>query len=299
MRFAKHLINALGTALGVTLFTFLVLRVVPGDPIELMLGESATAASRDLLRSQLGLSESFGTQLIHFLSRLAHGSLGTSIARHEPVTELILTHLPYTALLAFSAVASGAVIGIPLGVLSAYFSKRRELQKFDRALFPLSLFLLAIPTFWIGPLLVMSFSLHWPWLPVSTFRTWQGLILPTATLGLGMSAYLLQTTRAAVLECLSAEYIRTAYAKGAHSWQVLFRHALPNAFGPVFTVILLQLGHLLAGAVITETIFDWPGVGNLLVTAVMQRDYPVVQGVVLVVSVIYALVNSLNEVEFI
>ncbi|MBI3558453.1 MAG: ABC transporter permease [Deltaproteobacteria bacterium] len=279
------------TILGVTLLVFLVLRVIPGDPVDLMLGESAAPASRAALRSKLELDLPLSRQLVHYARRLAHGDLGMSLTRGKPVTQLIGQTIPCTLLLAFSASAFANLLGIPAGVLAAYRPRRRV----AKSIFAVSILASALPVFWLGPLLVIAFSLHWPWLPISAFGSWGGLILPTIAIGVGLAAHISQTTRAAVIEVLHSDFIRTARAKGNSEARVLFRHALPVASRPLLTVSALQFGHLLAGAVIAETVFDWPGLGKLAYDALMQRDYPTIQGTVLVVTLIYVGLNILTD----
>lgn len=257
-----------------------------------MLGDLATPESRRLLTAQLGLDRPLLAQLLGFVSGLLHADLGVSIARHRSVTALISERVPYTLLLAATASLFANLVGISLGVLAAH----RPSGTLARATFAASIVLLAIPVFWLGPLLVIAFSLRWPWLPVSSFRDLSGLVLPALTMGLGLSASVFQTTRASVLECLGADFIRTAHAKGAGSLRVLFRHALPVAGIPILTVSALQFTHLLAGAVLTETIFDWPGIGKLMFDAILMRDYPLVQGSVLLIALIYVAMSMLTDV---
>ncbi|MEW6057418.1 MAG: ABC transporter permease [Bdellovibrionota bacterium] len=286
----KSLARCIALATGIACLVFFVLHLVPGDPVELMLGETSEPRQYELLRAKLGLDRPMSVRFHGFLKNLVHGDLGTSIASQNPVARLILEALPYSLLLAVSVVLLGSCMGIPLGVLAAH-SRKKSFQLFSWV----SIVFVAIPSFWLAPLLVLLFSFRWPWLPVSSFDHWSGLVLPTLTLGLSLAGYLFQTTRVAVNECLSSDYIRTAYAKGLKPSRVLFRHALPNAIVPVFTVTMLQFGHLLAGTVVIETLFNWPGMGKLLHDAVLQRDYPVVQGTVLITAMIYVAINSVTD----
>lgn len=272
----------------ITAVVFLSLRALPGDPVELMLGESAAPAHREELRAKLGLDQSLSAQTLQFTSRLAHGDLGESLTRHKPVTTLIARALPNTVVLALVTALAANLFGIPLGALAAFY--RRESA--GRLLFSTLVFLAALPVFWIAPLLIIAFALRWPWLPISSFQSWSGIILPAAAQALVAGSHLGQATRAAVLEALSGDYIRTAEAKGAGPWRVLFQHALPVAATPILTLSTLQLGHLLAGSVLVETIFDWPGIGKLLYDSILARDYPTVQGVVLVIAITYVLLNA-------
>lgn len=289
---APRVLTGLATALGVTLLVFFILRAVPGDPVELMLGESASAVSRESLRNQLGLNSTLPQQLRDFAIHLIHGDLGESLTRHKPVALLIAECAPSSAALAFSASLIANLIGIPMGSYSA--SRRREWK--GKFIFAAALVFVSFPVFWLGPLLVVAFALRWPWLPISSFYNWSAIILPALAIGLGLAGYLAQTTRAAVAHTLKSDFIRTAAAKGASPSRILFCHALPASAVPIITVSALQFGHLLAGAVITETVFDWPGIGRLLYDAIMQRDYPTVQGVVLVISTTYVIINSLTDI---
>jgi peptide/nickel transport system permease protein len=279
------------TVVGVSLLVFYSLRLVPGDPVDLVLGESALPAKRAELRARLGLDLPHRVQLEKFTVGLARADLGNSYVLHRPVTTILKEHLPYTVVLAIIATLFASVVGIPLGAIWA--GKPRSF--FSRIMLSVTSIFSALPVFWLGPLLVIAFALRWPWLPVAAFREWTGIILPAATLGIGMSAALAQTTRAAVLECMNADYVRTAVAKGASFWRALFFHALPNSAVPILTVLTLQLGHLLAGAVITETIFDWPGLGKLIYDAILMRDYPTIQGATLFLAALYVVLNLLSD----
>lgn len=283
--------SGLAVAVGVAVLVFVALRAVPGDPAELMLGESASSASRAALRAELGLDQPLMRQFTHYFAGLARGNLGTSLTRHRPVARLIAETLPFTLLLAAAATVLANLVGIPAGALAAYRSRRLS----GRAIFWLSIFASALPVFWLGPLLVIAFSLRWPWLPISGFHHLQGIVLPTIAIGAGLAAHVCQTTRAAVAETLGAEFIRTALAKGASERRALFFHVLPVAIRPVAAVSALQFGNLLAGAIVAETVFDWPGLGRLAHEALIQRDYPTVQGTVLVITLIYVGINTLTD----
>jgi len=289
----RTIFRTLSTVFSVTLLAFLILRIIPGDPVELILGESASNVSRSALRADLGLDSSLSTQLLHFITKTYQGDLGVSIASHRPVIKILFERFPSTLLLALVALGTSAVIGVSYGAYAAQAPLRSRFQKLFLFLAPI---FSATPVFWLAPLLVYAFSLHAPWLPVASFREWSGLVLPTICLATGISARIALLTRVSVLECVNKDYVRTAYAKGASPRRALFKHVLPNAAVPIIAVILLQLGGLLAGAVIIETVFDWPGIGKLLFEAILARDYPVVQGVVLLTSFIYATTNQISEV---
>lgn len=299
VRLGSTAARAAVSAVGITVFVFLVLRLVPGDPVDLMLGEGTAATSRIRLRAELGLDQPLSAQLRHFVLSTIHGDLGQSLAFHKPVTKLIAETMPYTLSLALAAMVLANLCGVPLGAFLAY----RPQKKRAIGIFFISIVAVSIPVFWLGPILVMAFSLHWPWLPFSSAAIAKaGLpaiikaaILPLLATTLGLSAHLLQTSRAAVAEVLHTDFIRTAHAKGLSHARVLFRHALPAAAAPIITVSALQLGHLLAGAIVTEMLFDWPGLGKLLYDAIIRRDYPTVQGATFLVALSYIVINSLAD----
>jgi ABC-type dipeptide/oligopeptide/nickel transport system permease component len=273
--------------LGVSALVFFLLAFVPGDPVDVILGESAQAADREAMRVALGLDRPWSERLLDYYAGLLHGDLGDSLVRRTPVTDLILERLPATLMLAAAAFAWVVVVAIPLGIAAAWYQGRWP----DRAARVLALIGVSIPNFWLGPLLVLVFSIGLGWTPVSGNDEPGGLLLPAATLGLSLMAITTRMMRSSLLEIISMPYLRTARCKGLSESRVIWRHALPNAVLPTLTILGLQLGALLAGAVITEVVFAWPGIGSLLIEAVQQRDYPVIQGVVLVIALIYVIVN--------
>lgn len=285
--FIKRLLLVLPTALGVVTLVFFIIRLVPGDPVEIMLGDSAPAVDKTILRKNLGLDRPVAEQYALFLAGVAGGDLGLSVKTREPVLNEILSRWPATFALAGTAICLAGLFGVFGGVLSA-FQRGRVV---DRILQFLSLAGSAVPNFWLGPMLIIVFSIWLGWTPVSGMDGISSVVLPACTLAFGMSALVLRMTRSSVLEAASEDYIRTARARGLEEWKIFAKHALPNALLPVVTVLGLQLGALLSGAVITETIFAWPGVGRLLVEAIESRDYPLVQGCVLNVALCYVFVN--------
>ncbi|HVK61363.1 MAG TPA: ABC transporter permease [Bdellovibrionales bacterium] len=289
---ARRLALALPALIGVAIFSFLLIHFIPGDPVDIMLGDQASAADREALRHAIGLDLPLTQQFVNYAKGLARFDLGTSLMSGRKVNDVIATHLQPTLELAFAAFLLALCIGLPLGVLAARFRDRMP----DRALKGFSLLGTSAPSYWTGPILVYLFALKLNWLPISERDGFENLILPAFTLSLGLSAVLVQITRAAMLETLSEDFIRTARAKGVPEIRVYFRHALANASVPVATVIGLQLGALLTGTVIVETIFDWPGIGTLLYQSISRRDYPVVQGCILLIAVTYVLVNVLTEI---
>jgi len=290
----KRLAGALGIVLGVALLTSLLIHVVPGDPVELMLGESATAGDRAALRASLGLDRPLHQQLLGQLARLARLDLGDSLYSRRPVSAVVAERLPATVELAVAALAVAAAVALPLDILAA----RHRGGLADSAAMGVALLGLSIPSFWLGPLLILLFSVVLGWTPVSGREGLASLVLPALTLGTGMAAVLARMLRSSLLETLSEDYVRTARAKGLSPAAVLLRHALRNAALPVVTVFGMQAGALLAGAVITETVFAWPGVGSLLVEAIQRRDFPVVQGCVLLISTTYVVVNAGTDLAY-
>jgi peptide/nickel transport system permease protein len=281
---------------------FLLIHLVPGDPIVQMLGEGATAADIDALRHSYGLDAPLGQQYAHYWHGIVHADLGQSLRLHDSVTHLVAQRYPYTLALTLAALLIGIVTAVPAGVFSALHRSRWQ----DRSLGVLSLVGLSFPNFALGPILIILFSIRLGWLPVSTAGTGSifsrdfllHLILPAVTLGLSLAAILTRMVRTAMLEELNQDYIRTARAKGLTENQVVYRHALRNALIPVLTVIGLQFGSLLAGAIVTETIFSWPGIGRLTLSAISNRDYALVQGCILAVGLTYVLVNLLTDVAY-
>jgi peptide/nickel transport system permease protein len=285
---------ALVVVFGVCTLVFLLIHLVPGDPVEAMLGERAQAADRAALRAALGLDLPLWEQYLRYLAGLLRLDLGRSFLDQRPVTTILTERLPATLVLGAAALGIAVVVALPLGVLAA----RYRGGALDAGAMTLSLLGISIPNFWLGPLLILVFSLWLGWTPVSGAEAPGAIVLPAITLGTGLAAILARMVRASVLEVLGEDYVRTARAKGLGEPAVLWRHALRNAWLPVLTVIGMQLGGLLAGAVITETVFAWPGIGSLLVDAIKARDFPVVQGCVLLISVFYVLVNALTDVAY-
>ena len=279
---------------GVATLVFFFLHLTPGDPVEALLGEHARPADREALRAALGLDRPLGEQLVSYFAHLAQMDLGRSLYSQRPVATLLAERLPATAELAAAALAVAVMVALPLGVVAAM---RRD-SGWDRGAMAFSLLGASIPNFWLGPLLILAFSLGLGWFPVSGRDGGGSLVLPAVTLGTALAAILARMVRGALIETLRDEYVRTARAKGLAEWVVVTRHALRNAALPVIPLLGLQLGALLGGAVVTETVFAWPGLGQLLVEAIQRRDYPVVQGAVLLISVLYTVVNALTDLAY-
>ena len=279
---------------------FLLIHIVPGDPIVQMLGEGASAGDISALRHAYGLDAPLGEQYWHYWRGIFHGDLGQSLRLHDSVLGLIGQRYPYTLALTAAALLLGMLAALPAGVWSAL--NRSKWQ--DRTMGVASLAGLSFPNFALGPILVLLFSIRLGWLPVSgagsggVLDFLLHLILPALTLALGLAAILTRMVRTAMLEELEQDYVRTARAKGLSERTVVYRHALRNALIPVLTVIGLQFGSLLAGAIVTETIFSWPGIGRLTLSAISNRDYALVQGCILAVGLTYVAVNLLTDVAY-
>jgi len=291
----KRFMGIVPVLFGVVLLTFLLVHSVPGDPVEVMLGESASSADRMQLRADLGLDQPIYVQFGVYINKLAHGDLGVSIHSKKPIVDLLAERLPATAKLALLALSFAIFIGLPLGVVAAL----KVNQWPDKLANFISLSISAMPHFWMGPMLMMVFALWLGLLPVSGMERGFAIILPALTLGFGLAAILTRMTRASMLEVLHEDFVRTARAKGLAERSVILRHVLRAALLPIVTVLGLQLGSLLAGTVITETIFSWDGIGRLLVESIEKRDYPVTQACVLVVALVYVMVNLATDIIYI
>ena len=273
---------------------FLLIHLVPGDPIQAMLGEGAAGADIQAARHAYGLDVPLGTQYVHYWSGVLHGDLGRSLRLNKPVRDLVAQAYPATLALTLAALSFAILLSIPAGVRSATRRNRWD----DRALSFVSLLGLSFPNFALGPILVLLFAIRFDWLPVSGAGSWRSLILPAVTMGGSLAAILTRMVRTSMLEELGQDYIRTARAKGLSERAVVYRHALRNALIPVVTVIGLQFGALLAGAIVTETIFAWPGIGRLTISAISNRDYALVQGCLLCIGLTYVAVNFLTDLVY-
>ncbi|MGE0482849.1 MAG: ABC transporter permease [Gammaproteobacteria bacterium] len=282
---------AIVVVLGVTTLVFLLLHLVPGDPVEVMLGEYASAGDRAALSAALGLDRALAAQWSDFMAGLARGDLGVSLASGRPVATLLAEHFAMTALLAAASLIVAMACGLPLGVLAAL----RAGRAWDTASTVLAVLAMSVPNFVLGPFLMLVFAVGLGWFPVGGADSARALVLPAATLGLSLAALLARMTRAALLEELGRPYVLAARARGLGEVRVVLGHALPNAALPLVTTLGLQFGTLLGGAVVTETVFGWPGLGQLAVESIHRRDYPVVQGAVLLIALSYVVVNTLTD----
>jgi len=287
-------LTALIVILGVSTLVFMLIHIVPGDPVEVMLGESAQPADAEALRNALGLNLPLYQQWLNFMLRLGALDLGISLHSQRDIVSLLWERMPATLLLACTSLGIAIIIALPLGMLAAV----RRGSRWDLGAMTFSMLGISIPGFWLGPLLIMIFSLWLGWFPVSGREGLSSLVLPAVTLGTALAALLARMVRAALLEVLNEDYIRAARARGLSTAAVVWRHGLINAALPIITVLGMQFGALLAGAVITETIFSWPGIGQLVVESIQKRDYPVVQACVLLISFSYVAVNLLTDLAY-
>jgi peptide/nickel transport system permease protein len=290
----RRLLLTVPVLFGVITLVFSFIHLVPGDPVQIMLGEGAQAADVEQLRHKLGLDQPVLRQYGSYLTDLLRGDLGVSFRFGEPVTQIILSHYPATMQLACLALVVGILIAIPAGVLAA----TQPGSWLDRTITSVTLLGISLPNFVSGPLAIIVFSILLGWLPVSGRLGPAHYVLPAATLGVALSAILTRMVRAGMIEELQEEYVKTARAKGLPESKVLLKHALKNSLIPVVTIIGLQFGTLLAGAIITETIFSWPGIGRLTIQAINSRDYPLVQGCILMIASTYVAVNLLTDLVY-
>ncbi len=275
----------------VVTLVFLLIHIVPGDPVEQMLGEGASSTDLAILRHQYGLDRPLSEQYVHYWRGVLHGDLGHSLRLNDSVTHLVMQRYPYTLELTVAALVFALLLAIPAGIIAALHRGKVR----DNIVGVVSLFGLSFPSFALGPIAILLVSIKLGWLPVSGAGTPDHLILPALTMGSALAAILTRMVRTAMLEELGQDYIRTARAKGLPERTVLYRHALRNAMIPIITLVGLQFGALLAGAIVTETIFAWPGLGRLTVSAISNRDYALVQGCILAIGLTYVLVNLATD----
>ena len=287
----KRLFGAVFVLFSILTLVFFLIHIVPGDPIEVMLGETARAVDREALRHSLGLDLPVIQQWAEYLRDFTHFDLGMSLHSKQHVSQLLLQRIPATVTLSFASLFVAVLIAVPLGILSAVHKD----SIWDRLSMMSAMLGVSIPNFVMGPLLILIFSLWLEWLPVSGNEGMNSLILPALTLGSALAAILSRMIRSSMLEVLQEDYIRSARARGLTEFKILVFHALRNAALPVVTILGMQLGTLLAGAVITETIFSWPGIGQLMIESIQKRDYPIVQGCVILISFSYVLINLITD----
>ena len=290
----RRLLGTLPTLLGVLVVAFLLLNVAPGDPVAAMVGERADAATIARLRAELRLDDPLPARFGHYVWGIVRGDLGRSYITARPIAQDLMERFPKTAELALSAMTLAALAGITLGVLSAV----RPGGAFDRIAMLLSYLGVSFPVYWVGLLLILVFAVALRWLPPSGSGGLAYLVLPALTLGMRSIAFLGRMTRAAMLDVLSSDFIRTARAKGLGSRAVILRHGFRNALIPVITVLGLDTGNYLTGSILTETIFGWPGLGRYVLSAIEKRDLPAIQGSILFMSVVFVLVNLVTDLLY-
>jgi ABC-type dipeptide/oligopeptide/nickel transport system permease component len=290
----RRLVLTIPVLLGVATLVFSLIHLVPGDPVQAMLGDSASPRDVAELRGRLGLDRPLSVQYVAFMTQLAHGSLGTSLRTSQPVVSAIAERLPATFELAGAAMLAATLVAIPIGIIAAVGAG----SGVDHAATTLALLGISIPNFWLGPLLAILFSVSLGWLPVSGRGGLASLVLPAITLGAPLAAILARMTRASVIEELREPYVLAARARGVSNAGVVLKHAFRNSLIPIVTVLGLQVGAVLTGAVITETIFAWPGVGRLLIQSISFRDYPLIQGCILLIAVTYVAMNLVTDVVY-
>lgn len=290
----RRLLLTLPVLLGVATLVFALIHLVPGDPAQSMLGDSAPPEDVARLRQSLGLDRPLLTQYTTFLTGIARGDLGTSFRYNTPVTTEIRARLLRTLQLALASMAVAILFAIPLGIIAAVWRG----TGIDHAAMTVSLIGISMPNFWLGPLLAILFAVTLGWLPVAGTGSPAHLVLPAVTLGAALSAILARMTRASVLEELRELYVLSARARGVSRFRAIVRHAFRNSLIPIVTIIGLQFGAVLTGTIITETIFAWPGVGRLLIQAINFRDYPLIQGCILFISFTYVMMNLLTDITY-
>ena len=290
----RRVLLAIPTLFGVLVVAFLLLYVAPGDPVESMIGERADSATIARLRAQLHLDDPLPLRFAHYVKSVVTGDLGTSYITNRPITEDIRERFPKTLELAGAAMLLATVVGVSLGVLSA----RRPGGFADRFALGVAYLGISFPVYWVGLLLILLFAVTVHWLPPSGYGGLRFLVLPAITLGMRSIAFQARMTRSAMLDALSADYVRTARAKGLNEWVVTLKHALRNALIPVITVLGLDFGAYLTGSILTETIFSWPGIGRYVVNAISRRDLPAIQGSVLFLSTVFVVVNLITDLAY-
>lgn len=290
----KRLLYLIPVLLAVSTMVFMLIHIIPGDPVDIILGERAIDADRAALTKQLNLDKPILTQYAIFLKNMLKGDFGRSIYDNRPVTQHLKERYFATLLLSICAMCFSIFFAIPLGMIAAV----RRYSAWDSSAMFLSLIGISIPSFWLGPVLILIFSVKLGWLPLEGDGSVMSLIMPAVTLGAALAAMLSRMTRSSLIEELNMEYVTAAYAKGLSRFKVIFKHAFRNALNPIITIVGLQIGTLLAGTIIVEKIFSWPGIGTLLLNSINRRDYPLVEGCILAISFAYVIINALTDAMY-
>jgi len=290
----NRLLQTIPVLLGVIIITFVLMYIIPGDPVVSMVGERYSEETVQQLRQELHLDDPLPLQFLRYVGNVLQGNFGNSFITGEPVAALIIEKFPNTMMLAITAMFFAILIGLTAGIMSSVHPG----SFMDRGIMVLALAGISAPVFWVGLILVLVVGVMLQWLPPTGFGGMEYLILPALTLGLRSAAYLARLTRATMLDVLSHDYIRTARSKGLPEWKVFIKHAFPNTLIPVITIIGTDFGSYLSGAVLTESIFGWPGIGRLALEAIMKRDFPVIQGTVLFMAIMFVLMNVLVDLLY-
>jgi len=290
----RRLLGAIPVLIAVSILVFAFVRLLPGDPARLIAGPEATEPEVVVVRTQLGLDQPIWTQYARYMRRILQGDLGRSITTNQPVASEIAQRFWPSLLLAAVSMAWATVVGVGLGVLAGIRHNRWQ----DKTSMVLAVSGISFPTFWMGLLLINLFSVRLGWLPTGGFDDWRSLIMPSLTLGAAVAAILARFTRSGYIEAASEDYVRTARMKGLPEWRIVWRHALRNALLPIITMAGLEFGALLGGAIITETVFAWPGLGRLLVDSVAYRDYPVIQALILLFALEFSLISFVVDLLY-
>ena len=290
----NRLLQAIPVLLGVIIITFVLMYIIPGDPVVSMVGERYSEETVQQLRQELHLDDPLPLQFLRYVGNVLQGNFGNSFITGEPVAALIIEKFPNTMMLAITAMFFAILIGLTAGIMSSVHPG----SFMDRGIMVLALAGISAPVFWVGLILVLVVGVMLHWLPPTGVGGIEYLILPALTLGLRSAAYLARLTRATMLDVLSHDYIRTARSKGLPEWKVFIKHAFPNTLIPVITIIGTDFGSYLSGAVLTESIFGWPGIGRLALEAIMKRDFPVIQGTVLFMAIMFVLMNVLVDLLY-
>jgi ABC-type dipeptide/oligopeptide/nickel transport system permease component len=280
--------------LGIFIVTFLILHLLPGDPIQVMLGESASLADQVKIRAELGLDQPIYKQMANSFFQIIHGNFGNSILTGVPIKEQIVIAMKNTYILALAALFIAIIFGLSGGIIAAKYKD----SLLDKMIVSSSLFFISIPHFFLGPLLMLCLSIWLGWLPISGMESSFSIVLPALTLSLGMLAIIIKMTRNCMIEIINSDAVRTARAKGLSEWSITINHIFRLVLIPLITIIGMQFGSLLSGAIITETLFSWDGLGMLLVNSIQSRDYPITQACIFIIAISYVLVNLITEIFY-
>ena len=292
--FSTIFLSSFFQVLGIFIVTFMILHLLPGDPIQVMLGESASLTDQSKLRAELGLDQPIYKQIFNSISQIIHGNFGQSILTGAPIKEQILFAMKNTYILALTSLFIAIFFGVTGGLVAAKYKD----TLLDKIIISSSLFFISIPHFFLGPLLMLFLSIWLGWLPISGMESSFSIVLPALTLSLGMLAIIIKMTRNCMIEIMNSDSVRTARAKGLSEWSITIHHIFRLVLIPLITIIGMQFGSLLSGAVITETLFSWNGLGMLLVDSIQMRDYPITQACIFVIAISYVVVNLFTEVLY-